>query len=97
MDQPGLLERLLTSTGAAESPPHVSFALWGADAAAIVGGHELSISLGEGSPLARSAEKSVDPVEAGPRLAYSSGSEAAGGLRPGHDKGAFLDRLKWPV
>lgn len=33
--------------------PHVSFAAWGAAAAAIVGGHELSISLGEGSPLAR--------------------------------------------
>lgn len=33
--------------------PHVSFAAWGAEAAAIVGGHELSMSLGEGSPLAR--------------------------------------------
>lgn len=33
--------------------PHVSFAAWGADAAVIVGGHELSMSLGEGPPLAR--------------------------------------------
>ncbi|NKY35654.1 AAC(3) family N-acetyltransferase [Nocardia speluncae] len=33
--------------------PHVSFAAWGADAAAIVDDHELSMSLGEGSPLAR--------------------------------------------